>query len=229
MTLPRSEAECRAERASDAFQAADEADAKARVSSGDDIVFKLDAKDLRARGNDFLQAPSDLAAACGEAVTRPAPDDFSNPTQEVLANTLLSPKSVSVAASEHRLRAVKTAGILAPALDAAQSGRAANSVEKMLCHQMTAAHFDAMRFLALARNELLPPADAAKYMNAAARLMDVYQTACLVLQKLKTKGQQQIVVHHQQVNVSEGGQAVVAGTVDGASRRKRGRRAKTEG
>jgi hypothetical protein len=59
--------------------------------------------------------------------------------------------------------------------------------------------------------------------NGAARLMDVYQNACLVLQKLKTKGTQRVLVQYQQVNVGEGGQAVVAGRM-----RARGVRGKRE-
>ncbi len=56
-------------------------------------------------------------------------------------------------------------------------------------------------------------------INAAARLMDAFQAGCLTLQKLKTKGQQRVVVQYQQVNVTGGGQAVVTGTVRGGSGR----------
>ncbi len=62
-------------------------------------------------------------------------------------------------------------------------------------------------------------ADVVRYGNAAARLMDVYQTGLLTLLKLKTNGQQRVVVQY--VNVQEGGKAVVAGNV-GGSRRKGG-------
>lgn len=36
-------------------------------------------------------------------------------------------------------------------------------------------------------------------------MIDVYQNACLVLQTLKTKGTQRVVVQYQQMNVNEGG------------------------
>jgi hypothetical protein len=91
--------------------------------------------------------------------------------------------------------------------------------ERMLTHQMTAAHFDAMRLLTLSHNDRLAPADVARYVNAASRLMDIYQSACLALQKLKTKGQQRVLVQY--VNVAEGGQAVVAGALRRGSRRTR--------
>ena len=51
--------------------------------------------------------------------------------------------------------------------------------------------------------------------NAAARLIDAYQSGCLTLQRLKTKGTQRVVVQHQQVHVGDGGQAVVAGRIEG--------------
>ena len=50
-------------------------------------------------------------------------------------------------------------------------------------------------------------------------MIDVYQNACLVLQKLETKGTQRVVVQYQQVNVNEGGRAVVAGKVGARVRR----------
>jgi hypothetical protein len=43
-------------------------------------------------------------------------------------------------------------------------------------------------------------------------------TAALTLQNLKTKGQQRVIVKYQQVNVADGGQAVLATTI----RRARG-------
>jgi len=119
-----------------------------------------------------------------------------------------------------RMRAALAADILEPAIDAAQSALASNSIEKMLCHQMTAAHFSAMRLLERSAKPNLPPVEVARLTNAAARQMDVYQAACLTLQKLKTRGTQRVIVQHQQlVNVEQGGQAVVAGPLRGGSRK----------
>jgi hypothetical protein len=56
-------------------------------------------------------------------------------------------------------------------------------------------------------------------------MIDVYQNGFLVLQKLKTKGTQRVVVQYQQVNVSDGGQAVVAGKI-GARVQRVGSKAK---
>jgi hypothetical protein len=78
---------------------------------------------------------------------------------------------------------------------------------------MAAVHFTALRLIEKSAGDKLQPGEVARFTNAAARMIDVYQNGCLVLQKLKTKGTQRVVVQYQQVNVNEGGQAVVAGKV----------------
>lgn len=96
----------------------------------------------------------------------------------------------------------------------------------MLCHQMAGAHFTAMRLLEQSANVNLQPGEAARFTNASARMMDVYQAACLTLLKLHTRGTQRVLVQY--VNVGPGGQAVVAGRV-GRGSRKRGRGGKNRG
>ena len=47
------------------------------------------------------------------------------------------------------------------------------------------------------RPSQIQPGDVARFTNApnaAARMIDVYQNACLILQKFKTKGTQRVVV-----------------------------------
>ena len=114
------------------------------------------------------------------------------------------------------------AGSLSMALDAATSARASNSLEKMLCHQLAALHKGGMELMSRLEQSLsaLPPVEAARLTNAAARLCEAFQSGCLVQQKLKTGGQQRVLVQHQQVNVGQGAQAVVAGRID---RRRRTR------
>ena len=84
---------------------------------------------------------------------------------------------------------------------------------------MAGAHFTAMRLIEKSAGDKLQPGEVARFTNAAARMIDVYQNGCLVLQKLKTKGTQRVVVQYQQVTVNEGGQAVVAGRVGARVRR----------
>jgi hypothetical protein len=103
------------------------------------------------------------------------------------------------------------AGVLQAGVDAAESAKAGNSLEKMLCHQMAEAHHAAMRIVARASNGGLPIVEAMRLFNAAARMMQVFQEGLLTLQKLRTGGKQTVAVLH--VQVSEGGQAVIAGSV----------------
>ena len=56
----------------------------------------------------------------------------------------------------------------------------------------------------------------ARLSNAAARMMRIFQEGLLTLQKIRTGGKQTVVVQH--VQVSEGGQAVIAGSM--ASRQR---------
>ena len=210
----------RAEQAIEAFQEADRIEGRPHVSFGDRVVFELEAKEARERARTLLEPAGIVVEGAGEAVAwDPAPEAEYDPALMVIVNTLERPDSASIAASDGRLRAAKDAGVLESAVDAARSAQASNSLERMLCHQMAAAHFQAMRLLVLSQNDRLAPADVARYVNASSRLMDGYQSACLVLQKLKTKGQQRVIVQH--VHVGDGGQAVVAGSVRGGSRRKR--------
>jgi hypothetical protein len=97
------------------------------------------------------------------------------------------------------------------ALDAATSIQAANSLEKMLAHQMAAAHKLAMELMGQVCYEQ-NATDETKRLNAAARCMAVYQQGLLALHKVRQNGQQRITVQY--VNVSNGSQAVI-GNVQG--------------
>ena len=78
---------------------------------------------------------------------------------------------------------------------------------------MAAAHFAAMKLVTRGLNDRLPPVEAARLTNATARLMQAYQEALLALQKIRTGGKQVVVV--QRVEVSRGGQAVIAANMSG--------------
>jgi hypothetical protein len=169
----------------------------------DEVLARKDAETL-------VKPPKELMQACGEAI-RP---DF---RLSHIVDTLREPNMIGVVASEHRLDLAACVGsrVAESAVDAAQSVQAGNSLEKMLCHQMAAAHRAAMKLLASSLNNSLPPVEMARLSNASARMMQIYQEAVLTLQKLRTGGKQTVVVQH--VQVSEGGQAVIAGSVDGTS------------
>lgn len=108
---------------------------------------------------------------------------------------------------------------VAMGLDAAQSIKAANSMEKMLAHQMAVSHEAAMRLLnrALsyeAEHRHLAPGhsvEACRLANTSARLMSVFQDGLLTLQRLRSGGSQTVTVQH--VNVVQPGAQAVIGSV----------------
>lgn len=139
------------------------------------------------------------------------------------------PDMVVVDASRRRMELASKGGALVLGIEAAETVRADNSLEKMLAHEAAAAHVAAMELQA-EMLELLRAyrntdykypnlsVEAARLSNASARMMETYQRAVLTLQRLRTGGKQTVVVQH--VNVGDGGQAVVAGQVKSRSRRR---------
>jgi hypothetical protein len=193
-----------------------------------DPPFGEDAQ-ARADGERLLAPPTQLTGdASLELVPAPAsPDAACSPDRMRVLNTLEEPNLISVDASEHRAHAANQAGVLSAALDAAVSAGAETSLEKMLAHQVAAAHHAGMALLGRLAESVhavsppLPPVEHARLTNAAARLFEVAQGGCLTLQRLKTGGTQTVVVQH--VNIEQGGRAVVAGRVEGGrGRRRRG-------
>jgi hypothetical protein len=177
------------------------------------------AKAARAEGEALLApaAPTGrLVSGAGEALEVDRGFDGNlEPVPFTLVDTLQRPTSVSVEASGRRLHAALNAQVLEPAMDAAESAGADNSIEKMLCHQMAGAHFTGMRLLELVAKADLPPVEIPRITNAAARMMDVYQGGCVTLQKLKTHGQQRVLVQYQQVSVANDS-AMLASAVSSA-------------
>ena len=191
---------------------------------GDEILNRRKAERVTAEGETLLTPPGLLVKGAGEAaIWDPDPEEKISPFDKSdlrdsrIFDTLEHPNTVSVRASEQRMEAAESAGVLEAAVDAAVSVRARNALEKMLCHQMAAAHHMAMKLITRGADARLPPVETARLMNAGARLMQVYQEGLLALKKFRTGGQQKIVVQH--VQVSDGGQAVIAGQMKTSNRR----------
>jgi hypothetical protein len=133
-----------------------------------------------------------------------------------IRNTLASPDTAAIAASIERTELL-TQGytdVLALGIDAAQSIGGHNSLEKMLAHQMALAHKTAFQLTDRAMQER-DTVEMARLINAAARMMSVYQQAMLTLNRLRTGGNQTVTVQHVNIN---GGQAVVTGTMQAGGR-----------
>ena len=140
-----------------------------------------------------------------------------------------NPNMLTIDAGRRRMELVDKANALELGLDAAATIQARNSVEKMLGHQMAVAHVAAMELQAEGREMLRTykrttyqhqhlSIEAGRLFNASARIMSAYQGGMLTIEKVRNSGKQVVVVQH--VNVSDGGQAVVAGEVKAGKRRK---------
>ena len=121
-----------------------------------------------------------------------------------------------------RLGLARDANVLTLAVETAQDAGAETAAQKMLAHQLAAAHPLAMELLAIASAEAQKHrlsshhnpgalAEAARTTTAAARLMDSFARGALILDRLLNGARQTVMVQH--LNVSNGGQAVVAGNV----------------
>ena len=128
-------------------------------------------------------------------------------------------------ASEDRLDLAAKAQCFDLAAATADSIAARDDTERMLAHQLAAAHAAAMRCLEAmdklqrqaercdsltARTKLL--GEAARMGQLAARFMDTYQRGLQTLAKTRTGNRQTVTVVHQHIAVA-GGQIAVAGAV----------------
>jgi len=164
-----------------------------------------------------------------------------------LVDTVAHPDYVTAEASRDRLALASQAGSLSLALDAADTIQAQDGLEKMIVHQMAALHYGMMRATARMNQELdaaggtaidaagdkrdltagereAANVRACRLAGAISRMSATCQQGVLTLQRKRAGRNQQVTVKHihQQVHVTEGGQAVVAG--DKVMSRTRGRR-----
>jgi hypothetical protein len=83
-----------------------------------------------------------------------------------IATVLEYPNSIAVEAAQRRQELALQAEALEPALDAAVSAGAANSIERMVCHQIATAHVHAMKMLERSMAHHLPAVEQCRYSNA---------------------------------------------------------------
>jgi len=173
------------------------------------------ARELQTAATAFLKLPEARAVGAG--------GELSIPTQEIgdgwgLKETVDNPGRETVGASRARLGLLTATDTVDLGIDAAATIGARNSLEKMLAHQMAAAHRMSMQFMRRAEQELRRQNDpqavleANRCANAAARMIKAYQEWLLTPGRMRTGGRQVVTVQH--VQVSDGGQAIVAGAVN---------------
>lgn len=173
------------------------------------------AEEQHDAADGLLRREQPIQVLSGEAVVRPA----ASPRNQYIADTLAEPSQVAIDASSARtnLLVLVQTDVLALGVDAAQSIKAKNSLEKMLAHQLALIHSVAMRTMDKAL--LAKGTDGVGLLNATARLMSVYQQGLLTVQKLRSKGAQTVTVRH--VHVHRGGQAVIGNVTPGGAKRDR--------
>jgi hypothetical protein len=196
-----------------------------------DYVLAAEQTRAEAAGSPHRSTAVDLARADrweGQARTKQLPStrtkigaggeliDIENRWDAVgVVDTVADPDYVTASASRERLELANEAGSLDLALDVADSIQAQDSLEKLYA---AAGLDEGMREAANVR--------ACRLAGAISRLSATYQQGLLTLQRKRTGGSQHVTVKHihQQVNVTEGGQAVVAGdtVTRGQGERRRG-------
>lgn len=207
-------------------------------------VSRLQAKDKGASGYlnyrlaDALDKEADALVAIPEPpITNMGevckPHIAGLPNRYWLFNTLPDGNLITEEASITRtdLLIQPNVDISALALDAAQTIKADNSLEKMLAHQLALTHEMVMKLGNAAMGEVqkiqhptthgngLRQGDAIELQrltNSVARLQASFQQGMLTMQKLRTGGNQTVTVQH--VNVGAGGQAVIGNVTGGGGK-----------
>jgi hypothetical protein len=155
-----------------------------------------------------------------------------------LVDTIRSgPDMVTARASVARINLIAETGDLDLAMDAADTIKARNSLEKMLAHQIAAAHGLAMKFAAksghflgfvtswdTAARQQVSSIEASRLAHSAARMMEAYNQGLLALDRLRNGRRQVVTVQY--VTVSQGGRAIVAGALKPRGSRRRGAKQK---
>ena len=185
---------------------------------------RMEARDMDARADAFLELPSSAAPKPGHGGELGLLPEAARRLPGLVDTTRGNVDRIIAGASADRLELAADAGALDMAVDAAQAIQAGNSLERMLAHEIAAAHALAMKLTAKSAGYLghlndwdgparqqIQSIEAARMATAAARLMDTYQRGLLTLDRLRNGGRQVVTVQHVQVN--DGGKAIVAGTV----------------
>ena len=181
---------------------------KVLASTTDAVRRKCDlaeADDLARQAVALITPPRPLQASlAGEVIPT---IDQGLPGLEL---ALREPDLLDVEVTIQRTQLADRAGVFEMAIEASESVRAKNSIQRMQAHQLALAHKYAMDLMADASKQR-DPIIKVKLINCSARLMDAYSKGALALQRLQLGVNQIVQVQHVQVN----GQAVI-GNVGGS-------------
>ena len=157
------------------------------------------AETMTAESVELLRPPVPLKTGAGGEIVPPYALGMSG-----LELALKEPDLLDAEVTIKRSDLADKAGVFEMAIEASESVKAKNSVQRMQAHQLALAHKYAMELMADASNQR-DPVFKVKLMNCSARLMEAYSKGALALQRLQSGASQVVQVQHVQVN----GQAVI--------------------
>lgn len=152
------------------------------------------ANEIEREAQALLSSQQPLKTGLGGEIIPPMKDGLPG-----LESALQMPDLLNLEASVQRSSLIERAGVLELGIETAKDTRAQGSVQKMISHQMAAAHKRAMNLLAESQ-ETKDVDVACKKARTAAKMMDAFSRAALTLQRLQTGASQVVQVQHVQVN-----------------------------
>jgi hypothetical protein len=180
---------------------------KAIASKTDPLRRQFDlgeARLLYEESTDLLTPSQPLLSGLGGEIVPPYELGLGG-----LELALKEPDLLDAEVTIKRTDLAEKAGVFEMAIEASESVKAKNSIQRMQAHQLALAHKYAMELMADASKQR-DPIFKVKLMNCSARLMEAYSKGALALQRLQSGASQVVQVQHVQIN----GQAVI-GNVGG--------------
>lgn len=154
---------------------------------------------MEAEARSILTPQKPLQTGLGGEIVPSAEDGLPG-----LESALQEPDLLNAEASKQRANLLERTGSLEIGVETAEQAKANSAVEKMLCHQMAAAHRRAMNLMAESEETKDPQVSCLK-AKTAVRLLGGFARAALVLQRIQTGERRAIQVQ----NVCVSGTAVV--------------------
>ena len=152
------------------------------------------AQDLERQSIELLRPQEALQTGAGGEIIPPVSMGLQG-----LETIIREPDLLNLGASSQRMDLVEKAGVLELALETSHLCGTKGPVQKMLTHQLAAAHKRALELMT--ESAQTKDADiACKKAKVAAKMMDAFSRAALTLQRLQTGASQVVTVQHVQIN-----------------------------
>ena len=132
-----------------------------------------EARDLEQQATALITPVTPLKTGAGGEIIPPMRLGMAG-----LEDALHRPDMLSLEASIQRTALADKAGVFELAIEAADSSKAEGAVQKMICHQMAAAHRHAMRLLAESEAQG-DSVEKCRMATTASKLMDAYSRAAV--------------------------------------------------